>query len=82
MTPFASSRPNGRMKETGHYHGLYIGDPDIDFVKLADSQGVKGERVMAGRCRRTRSRGSWAGSQTISRRGIAAISPRTRSSIC
>jgi acetolactate synthase I/II/III large subunit len=35
----------GRMKDTGHYHGLYIGDPDIDFVKLADSQGVKGEKA-------------------------------------
>jgi len=39
---------NGRMKETGHYHGLYIGDPDIDFVKLADSQGVKGEKITSG----------------------------------
>ncbi len=38
----------GRMKETGHYHGLYIGDPDVDFVKLAESQGVKGEKVTAG----------------------------------
>jgi benzoylformate decarboxylase len=36
-----------RMAETGHYHGLYLGDPAIDFVKLADSQGVKGERVTA-----------------------------------
>lgn len=38
----------GRMKDTGHYHGLYIGDPNIDFVKLAESQGVKGEKVTAG----------------------------------
>jgi len=38
----------GRMKDTGHYHGLYIGDPEVDFVKLADSQGVKGEKVTAG----------------------------------
>jgi hypothetical protein len=37
------------MKETGHYHGLYIGDPEIDFVKLADSQGVKGEKVTVAR---------------------------------
>lgn len=36
-----------RMKETGKYFGLYIGDPDIDFVKLAESQGVSGERVTA-----------------------------------
>ncbi|MCU1385119.1 MAG: hypothetical protein JWL71_3816 [Acidobacteria bacterium] len=34
-----------RMAETGHYHGMYLGDPEIDFVKLAASQGVKGEKV-------------------------------------
>jgi benzoylformate decarboxylase len=38
---------NGRMTSTGKYHGLYLGDPDIDFVKLAESQGVKAERVTA-----------------------------------
>ncbi len=38
-------RYNKRMAATGHYHGLYLGDPDIDFVKLAESQGVKGQRV-------------------------------------
>jgi thiamine pyrophosphate-dependent acetolactate synthase large subunit-like protein len=38
---------DGRMKKTGKYYGLYIGDPDIDFVKLAESQGVSGERVTA-----------------------------------
>jgi thiamine pyrophosphate-dependent acetolactate synthase large subunit-like protein len=38
-------RYNGRMTETGRYPGLYLGDPDIDFVKLAESQGVKGQRV-------------------------------------
>ena len=27
---------------------MYLGDPDIDFAKLAESQGVKGERVSAG----------------------------------
>jgi benzoylformate decarboxylase len=36
-----------RMKETAKYPGLYIGNPDIDFVKLAESQGVQGERVTA-----------------------------------
>jgi thiamine pyrophosphate-dependent acetolactate synthase large subunit-like protein len=41
----AAYRYNRRMTETGHYHGLYLGDPDIDFVKLAESQGVRGERV-------------------------------------
>jgi thiamine pyrophosphate-dependent acetolactate synthase large subunit-like protein len=24
---------------------MYLGDPEIDFVKLAESQGVKGERA-------------------------------------
>jgi benzoylformate decarboxylase len=39
---------NGRMKDTGKYPGMYLGDPDIDFVKLAESQGVHGERVTTG----------------------------------
>jgi thiamine pyrophosphate-dependent acetolactate synthase large subunit-like protein len=34
-----------RMAETGRFHGLYLGDPEIDFVKLAESQGVRGEKV-------------------------------------
>jgi benzoylformate decarboxylase len=38
---------NGRMKATNKYPGMYLGDPDIDFVKLAESQGVRGERVAA-----------------------------------
>lgn len=39
---------DGRMKATGRYHGMYLGDPELDFVKLAESQGVKGEKVTAG----------------------------------
>jgi len=27
---------------------MYLGDPNIDFVKLAESQGVKAERVTVG----------------------------------
>ena len=38
----------GRMASSGKYAGMYIGDPDIDFVKLAGSQNVAGERVTAG----------------------------------
>lgn len=38
-------RYNKRMTATGKFPGLYLGDPDIDFVKLAESQGVKGQRV-------------------------------------
>jgi thiamine pyrophosphate-dependent acetolactate synthase large subunit-like protein len=33
------------MAETGRFAGIYLGDPDIDFVKLAQSQGVGGEKV-------------------------------------
>jgi benzoylformate decarboxylase len=35
----------GRMAATGRYVGMFLGDPDIDFVKLAESQGVHGVRV-------------------------------------
>lgn len=35
----------GKMAATGHYAGMYLGDPDIDFVKLAASQGVAGEKA-------------------------------------
>lgn len=38
-------RYGGRMAETGHYHGMHLGDPNIDYVALAASQGVSGERV-------------------------------------
>ncbi len=37
----------GRMAASGHYAGMYLGDPEIDFVKLAESQNVKGEKVAA-----------------------------------
>lgn len=36
----------GRMAKSGKYAGMYLGNPDIDFVKLAGSQGVSGERVV------------------------------------
>jgi benzoylformate decarboxylase len=38
-------RYGGKMAGSGHFAGMYLGDPDIDFVKLAESQGVKGEKV-------------------------------------
>ena len=38
----------GRMASSGKYAGMYMGDPDIDFVKLAGSQKVAGERVTSG----------------------------------
>ena len=36
------------MASSGKYAGMYLGDPDIDFVKLAGSQSVDGERVTSG----------------------------------
>ena len=35
----------GKMASTNHYAAMYLGDPNIDFVKLVESQGVSGERV-------------------------------------
>ena len=42
---FAYHSYKGKMAETGKYCGMYLGDPDIEFVKLAESQGVGGEKV-------------------------------------
>ena len=38
-------RYDGQMAKTGRYAGMYLGDPDIDFVQLAASQGIGGERA-------------------------------------
>ena len=38
-------RYNGKMKNTDRYPGMYLGDPNIDFVKLAQSQGMEGARL-------------------------------------
>ncbi|MGH9660713.1 MAG: thiamine pyrophosphate-binding protein, partial [Bryobacteraceae bacterium] len=42
---FAYHNYAGNMAKSGHYAGMFLGDPDIDFVKLAESQGVKGEKA-------------------------------------
>jgi len=39
------ARFQGKMAKTGHFAGMHLGNPDIDFVGLARSQGVAGERV-------------------------------------
>ena len=39
------SRYGGKMAKNQHFVGTYLGDPQIDFVKLAQSQGIEGERV-------------------------------------
>jgi thiamine pyrophosphate-dependent acetolactate synthase large subunit-like protein len=33
------------MERTGHYTGAFLGDPEIDFVKLAEAQGVSGAKA-------------------------------------
>ena len=38
-------RYGGKMQRENRYTGMYLGDPDIDFVKLAQSQGIEGTRV-------------------------------------
>jgi acetolactate synthase I/II/III large subunit len=45
---WAQDRYQGRIAASGHYPGMFLGDPDIDFVRLAESEGVAGERVTAG----------------------------------
>jgi acetolactate synthase-1/2/3 large subunit len=57
----AYSRYRGKMEQTGHYAGMYIGAPEIDFVKLAESQGVAGEQVTKG-----------AGLEAALKRGVKA----------
>jgi len=37
------SRFGGKMEKSGHYAGMYLGDPNIDYVGLAKAQGVDGE---------------------------------------
>jgi benzoylformate decarboxylase len=41
-------RYQGKMASSGHYVGMHLGDPDIDFAKLAQSQGVPGAKVESG----------------------------------
>ena len=38
-------RYNGNMRKADRYTGMYLGDPNIDFVQLAQSQGIEGVRV-------------------------------------
>jgi thiamine pyrophosphate-dependent acetolactate synthase large subunit-like protein len=38
-------RYGGKMQEANRFTGMYLGDPEIDFVKLAQSQGVDGALV-------------------------------------
>ncbi len=41
----AFHRYNGKTAASGKYIGMYLGEPEIDFVKLAESQGVSAEKV-------------------------------------
>jgi benzoylformate decarboxylase len=41
----AFHRYNGKSAASGKYIGMYLGEPEIDFVKLAESQGVSAEKV-------------------------------------
>ena len=45
---WAQHNYKGRVAGSGHYPGMYLGDPALDFVKIAEGEGVKGERVTTG----------------------------------
>ena len=45
MVRLGFSRYQGNMERTGQYPGMYLGDPDINYVKLAESQGLGAEKV-------------------------------------
>ncbi len=45
MVRHAFHRYGGRMAASGHYPGMYLGEPDIDYVGLARSQGIEAARV-------------------------------------
>jgi benzoylformate decarboxylase len=55
-------RYGGNMERENRFTGMYLGDPDIDFVQLARSQGVEGARVETS-----------AELRPALRRGIAAV---------
>jgi thiamine pyrophosphate-dependent acetolactate synthase large subunit-like protein len=38
-------RYGGKMQQANRFTGMYLGDPEIDFVQLAGSQGVEGALV-------------------------------------
>jgi thiamine pyrophosphate-dependent acetolactate synthase large subunit-like protein len=38
-------RYGGKMRQENRFTGMYLGDPEIDFVKLAGSQGIEGAVV-------------------------------------
>jgi len=40
-----ANAPSGRMVETGHYVGSYLGNPDMNMASIASGFGVKGEVV-------------------------------------
>lgn len=41
------ARYPGRMAATGHYPGVLLGHPDIDFISLAKGYGIEAEAVAA-----------------------------------
>ncbi|MFC1540283.1 thiamine pyrophosphate-binding protein [Gemmatimonadota bacterium] len=38
-------RYGGKMQQENRFTGMYLGDPEIDFVRLAGSQGIEGALV-------------------------------------
>jgi thiamine pyrophosphate-dependent acetolactate synthase large subunit-like protein len=39
------NRYKGRMLQTGKYIGVNLGHPDINYVRMAETYGLEGERI-------------------------------------
>jgi benzoylformate decarboxylase len=42
-----NSNNGGRLFEAGKDYNGYLGDPDVDFSKIAEAYGLRGEKVRA-----------------------------------
>ena len=83
-TNWAREVPDSKMVREGRYPGLHLGAPAIDYVALARSQGVDGERVATlkelepalrrGVDRTTRENRPYLIDVTVAREGVGADS--------
>ena len=82
---WAREMPDSKMIREDKYPGLWLGAPAIDYVALARSQGVEGERVDHGEGSRSpRSGAAWSRSpartgptwsrSSVAREGVGAES--------
>ena len=65
-----NSNNGGRLFEAGKDYNGYLGDPNVDFVKIAEAYSLKGEKVRSGQ--RAGSRAAAGAAQHARRQGGAA----------